>query len=399
MNPTLTLLIPADWPHQRRDCPWLLHDAAGRLLERGCSEAAHWPGVGTQAGSSASDCHLLLAGHQVACQRTQLPKTARGRTPAIIAAALEERLLDAADQLAFAVAPAVDRDGLSTVAVIAQQRLAAIVHRLGELGLTVRSAWPLAMALPTPTACALGGELDITLADGSFTSLTLDERLDDWLGQLGIATPLPLSVADPALAAPAIAAIAASRQLERQSSADDFRPPAGAGFLYGELAPPGRHQEIARHFVPAGRLAAGFALAALLLATAQWTWLSWQAQQQRQTIARHFSSVLPQTPIVDPLRQMQQRVDAGRRATGRLAANDFLALAEPLAGLPAGTVAISEMHYENGRLRIAAQLPGDGIEQLRDAARQHRLSVDIKAAPESAGAGTAILEIAAGGKP
>lgn len=397
MTPTLTLLLSTDWPHTRRDCPWWLHDAAGRLLERGCSEAAHWPGVAE--GASGRDCHLLLAGQQVACQRTLLPKTTRGRTPEIIATALEERLLEASDQLAFAVGSSVDRDGLSSIGVIAQQRLTAIIERLAELGLTARSAWPLAMVLPPASACALAGELNIALADGGFTSLPLDEHLSTWLDRLGIEPPLPLQLADPALSSPALAAITTSRQLQRQPLADDFRPPAGSGFLYGALAPPTRHKEMARHFIPASRLAAAFALTALLAATGQWAWLAWQSQQHRQAIATHFRAALPQTPLVDPLLQMQQRVDAARRATGRLAADDFLALAEPLAELPAAAIELSELHYEHGRLRIAAQFAGDGIERLRSSAGQRQLRVAQQASASDAGPGAAILEITAGVTP
>lgn len=156
MTQSLTLLILSNWPTERRDCPWLLHDAHGQLVQKGCSEPAHWPLRGKAVGlpieaknQSAPDqplaCHLVLCGEQVAGHAVALPKTALGRSPEVLAAALEDSLLEQAGELQFAVLPVPPKSLASTpdsasVGVISRQRLTAICEMLKPLGLQPRSA-------------------------------------------------------------------------------------------------------------------------------------------------------------------------------------------------------------------------------------------------------------------
>lgn len=395
MTTTLTLLIASDWPHGRRACPWLLHAADGRLLERGCSEPAHWP---RPAEGDARDCQLLLAGRQLSCQRVQLPKTSLGRSPDVVAAALEEVLLDDAGQLAFAVAPTADADGASSIGIISRQRLGSIVGQLGELGLRPRSAWPLGMALTAPAAWAWAwaDELSVALPGRGFVSLPLDEQLGAWLERLDLDAKLPLTLPEQSLAPAAAAALAAQEAAERlcrRSPPDDPLPPSGPGFLYGELAPPRRDLALRRALTTVARLGAGFAAAALLLSATQWAWHAWQAHGHRQAIAAHFRAAMPQAVMVDPPLQMQRRVDAARRASGQLAADDFLPLLETLAELPAASLEISELDYADGRLRVSAQFASDALERLRDAAGRRQLVVDLKSEPGAGERGPTLVEL------
>lgn len=374
MTTTLTLLISTDWPHVRRACPWLLHAADGSLLERGCSEPAHWP---RPASGGTLECRLLLAGRQLSCQRTQLPKTPLGRSPELVAAALEEVLLDDTAQLAFALAPSLAADGTSCIGVISRQRLGSIVGQLRELGLTPRSAWPLGMALHAPAAWAWAEELTLALPDGGFTSLPLDGQLGTWLDRLGFDAGLPLTLAEPAPVA-ALEPLEAAGRLHRRSPPDAPLPPSGPGFLYGDLAPPRRHLALSHNLAKVAWLAAGLAAAALLLSITQWAWHAWQAHGHRQAIAAHFRAAMPQAVMVDPLLQMQRSVDAARRAAGRLADDDFLSLADTLGELPPSSLEISELAYADGRLRVTALFAGDALDRLRDAAGRRQLAVAIK---------------------
>lgn len=352
MNTILTLIIPSDWPQRHRSCPWLLHDAGGRLLRRGCSEAAHWPGVGG-APEAAPECRILLAGRQVAGRRVRLPAPPLGHRPQVVGAALEEALLEPPEQLAFAVAGKTDGDGHSRVGIVSRQRLAGIVALLRDLGLPPHAAWPLGMAMPPASACPVGDELCIVGADGEFAALEPGADLAARLAERAAGTALTLHVGD---AEPAAIARLADIPGLNPGGAGEWLAPSPPGFLDGELAPPRRRTAVARHFLGAARLAAAFAGAALLLSTAQWGWHGWQAAHLRDDIVARFRSAQPHAAVVDPLLQMQRLVDAARHAGGQLAADDFLALAATLADLP-DDAKIDELRYDGGRLQLTGALP------------------------------------------
>lgn len=383
MTTTLTLLISSDWPQQRRDCHWLLHAGDGRLLSRGCSEPAHWPGIGTSDGAPLP-CDLLLAGHQVAGQTARLPKNRL--TQEVAAAALEEQLLDAPEQLLFAIAPPA-ADDTCTVGVIARQRLESLLGVLRELGLEVRSAWPLGLALPAGHGWLLADELTLALPACGFATLPLATAADDWLAGL------PTSATAFTVALPEVPTPEVRRALDLSESAgrlhcvapDNAPPaPAGPGFLVGPLAPPTRRLALLRPFLPAARLAVGLLLGGLLLAAAQWGWHAAQIRAYRQEIASTFRQIQPQAAMVDPLLQLQRQVDALRRRNGQLADDDFLRLADALSALPAGSIEIQEMQFAGGRLELAARLADDGIERLQAAAGQRGLSLQVT---ENSGSG------------
>lgn len=397
MNTTLTLLIPSDWPQQRRDCPWLLCAADGRVLSRGCSEPAHWPGVGSGDGDGESPrCDLLLAGRQVAGHLAQLPKNRL--TQEIAAAALEEQLLDAPEQLLFAIGPAT-ADGRHSIGVIGRQRLESLLGVLRELGFAARSAWPLGLALAPGEGWLLGDELSLALPGHGFGALPLSSAADTWLGALpAAARPLALTLAEapPAHLRPLLERAASAGQLACRPMDRTPPVPPGPGFLVGPLAPPARRLTLLRPFLPTLRLGAGLLLGGLLLAATQWAWHAWQVRAYRQEIAATFRQLQPQAALVDPLLQLQRQVDALRRRSGRLADNDFLRLAEVLTVLPADGISITEMQFADGRLELTAQLAGDALERLRAAADQRGLALQVDAAGDSGERQPAKLMFSAG---
>ena len=390
MNHTLTLLIPDDWPQQRRDCPWLLRAADGSIVARGCSEPVHWPGVGSGDGEPRP-CHVLLGGRQVAGHATLLP--ANRLTQEVAAAALEEQLLEAPERLLFAIRPAAG-DGPCSVGVIASQRLESLLAVLRELGLAVCSAWPLGLALQPGTSVLLGEDLTVAWPERGFVTLPLATDAETWLGALLVSEEaLPVFLADEPTPALRRLLEQDESRLHCPAAAEPPLAPAGHGFLVGALAPPPRRQALFRPFLPAARLAAGLALAWLLLATAQWTWHAWQGRSYRQEIAASFRQILPQTAMVDPVLQLQRQVNDLRRASGLLADDDFLRLAAAIGTLPAGSIEIHEMQYADGRLALQARLAEAGRSHLLAAAAQQglRLSFD-----EGAGAASTRVQIMAG---
>ena len=394
MTTTLTLLITSDWPQQRRDCHWLLRANDGRVLSRGCSEPAHWPGVATNEGVPLG-CELLLAGHQVASQTARLPQNRL--TQEVAAAALEEQLLDAPEQLLFAIGPATADDSFN-VGVIARQRLESLLAVLRELGLEVGSAWPLGLALAPGHGWLLGDELNLALPEHGFATLPL---ADEWLALLP-ASATPFTIALPETPTAAVRRLLdlgeSAGRLRCQTPEDAPRTPAGPGFLVGSLAPPTRRLALLRPFLPAARLAAGLILGGLLLSAAQWAWHAVQAQSYRQEIASTFRQIQPQAAMVDPLLQLQRQVDQLRRINGRLADTDFLRLAEVLAALPAGSIEIQELQFADGRLELAARVADEGIARLHAAAGQRGLALKVTESPGGGDQGSTKLLLSSGGQ-
>lgn len=369
MTPTLTLIIPADWPQRRRDCPWLLHDATGRLLRRGCSEPAQWPAPPADGAS----CTLLLAGRQTSARRVALPPPPAGHRPAVIGAALEEQLLEAPAQLLFAVDSENPEKSGQRVGIVARARLAALVERLRELGWTPRAAWPLGLCRPHPAAWLCGGELTISHADGCH-SLAPDAGLTQWPG---LGPELTLHVLDDAPAGRHDETLDRLPRSEQPPLA-----PAGPGFLYGELAPPRAPVAWLSRLRPAGRLAGLGSLLLVALLVAQSAWFAWQERQLRGRIDQAFTAALPGAVKVDPQRQLERRLADARRQNGQLAADDFLALAAPLAELPAGSLRIVAMDYADGRLRISARLDAENRARLSAAAARRGIALDATSPDE-----------------
>ncbi len=417
MMKTLTLLIPSDWPEQRRDCPWLLRDALGHLIEQGCSEPAHWPirpsvpqshitpakAGRTQAfGDEPLLCDMVLCGEQVSGHAIQLPKTALGRSPEVIAAALEDCLLEDGAQTHFSVRPSPAAEGeLSTVGVVSKLRLMEICQVLKPLGLQLRSAWPLSLCLPPDNAALMASELTLPLPKGGFVTLDISSDLSVWLDTLGRdngSLPLRCVVLGQQMAPENELRLkqSAAGHLQLINASDLLTIPAGAGFLYGELAPPRRPSATLRDFRMAARLATGFALAATLLSALQWGWLNWQAKKYRQDIESSFRVISPQGALVDPLLQMQRQVDTALHAAGQLGAGDFLRLIEPLAGLPANQAALQEISYVRGRLRIAGQLDDDDLQALKQDYRRLGLTFNVLAQDKQASGIRVDLEISEG---
>jgi len=366
MSQLLTLIVPADWPRDTRTCPWQLHAADGRLLAEGCGDPGQWPSPG-----EGDRCRLLLAGRQVGGQAVRLPPPPQGESQAVIAAALEDSLLEPAEHLLFAVDPVPLADGRRCVATVARARLAALRERLHELGWPLACAWPLALALAPGQGGAVGGELTLRRAD-DFLALPLDATLGAWLDLLTADDAISVGGFDD----DAVAALRQHRPRLPEASRPPLVLPAGAGFLVGDLAPPRAQSDWPRHFRPTLRLAAICATLLTATAGAQWGWLSWQAHQYKAAIARDFREILPQTPQVDPLRQAQRQLAEKSRAAGQLAADDFLALADALAELPPEQLPLQRLDYNGGRLTVGvARIAPEAFERLLGAARQRGLTV------------------------
>ena len=356
---TLRLLIDPDWPQAHTDCAWFLHDAHGQLIRQGRSEPRHWPGIAPDGKVAESlACDLILSGPQTACFAARLPKGASGQQASVIAAALEESLLNAAEDNQFLTGK-TDGQGQTQVAVISRSRLAALVQLFGELGLSPRSVWPEAWLLPAGTY-QRESEVWATFCapDGGF--LHLDS--------------LALPAIAPALAAAGLSLPA--QPLALADSARQWQPPALGGFLHGEFAPARERFAYARHFRTPLRWLAVAAALIILIVAGESAWFAWQASGYRQAIESSFRQAFPQAAMVDPVLQMQRQLDQKRQENGALASRDFLALLGQLDELE---LRVSALNYGPGRLQAQINLPTQRLDNLLGRLRQSGLAVQVAA--------------------
>lgn len=409
---SLRLLIDPGWPHEHADCAWFLCDAGGRVLQSGHSEPRHWPGVVAAHGDArlavnrreAMACDLVLTGGQASCFVVALPKGPAGRRPEVVAAAVEDSLLDAAEDCQLLVEDADDGSGRGVVAAIAAGRLDGLCRMLAELGLAARSAWPDGLLLPKSggrrCACPSADAFVLPTSGGGF--LTLDAAMLEAAGAerlrglgLGLGLPMPLrAIGEGGRDLPGVF-------VPEPATADfPYREPPAGGFLHGRFAPPRRRFAASRHFWPALKLAGALAAAAALLVVAEWGWFAFEAKQHREETARLYRQAFPQGALVDPASQMQRQLDGRRRALGKLGAGDFLHLLDGLAKATAANdevmATIGRLDYQAGRLQVTATLPAAAVEGLLARLRQSGLRCELGSRQESGGQATIAMTLSPG---
>lgn len=367
----LYLFIDDLWPAQHTQARWYWLDDRGRVLRQGCSEPRHWPGVcPPQEGAAPPQAvTVMLSGAQVACQRLRLPPGKAGRRPEILAAAIEERLLQPPEDCLL-LPGAVDEAGLTAVAVLARERLRLILAGLRELGLAPLAAWPLGFLLPSEAGrrCARleAGYLTLPLAGQGFMGWDLDAggaENPGWAALLAPHWPQPPTVNVAGEAAVPPPSLPAGWQCRAEPA--DRLPlalPSGPGFLTGELAPRRGRWPGGAAYRPAARLAAGMLALWLVLSGVEWFRLAQQSRQLQDETAAVFREAFPQAAMVDPLLQMQRQVDGLRRQVGEAAAGDLPAMLDRLAGQ--GGMTWQGFEFSSGRLEADLLLPPSTLEAL-----------------------------------
>lgn len=406
---TLRLLIDPGWPHDHADCPWYLCDAGGRVLQSGHSEPRHWPGVVAMGAdsSSAADrreamaCDLILTGGQASCFVVDLPKGPAGRRPEVVAAAMEDLLLDAPEDCQLLVENSDDGSGRGVVAAIAASRLDSLCRMLAELGLAARSAWPDGLLLPRSgerrCACPSADAFVLPTSGGGF--LTLDAAMfasgAERLSAFGLSLPVPLRLVGEG--GPKMPGIFVP---EPAAAGFPYREPPAGGFLHGRFAPPRRRFAASRHFWPAFKLAGAMAAAVALLVIAEWGWFAFEAKRHRDETARLYREAFPQGALVDPMLQMQRQLDGRRRALGKLGDGDFLWLMDGLARAMTdnGSVmaAIGPLDYQSGRLQVTATLPAAAVDGMLAHLRQSGLRCELGSRQDRDGQATVAMTLSPG---
>lgn len=137
-------------------------------------------------------------------------------------------------------------------------------------------------------------------------------------------------------------------------------------------------------------LAAAVLLINITALNIDWWRLKGESTSLRTTMTQIYKSAYPkESVIIDPIAQMQQKIDAAKRASGQAAADDFMAITaafgEAWASAAGKTSAIASLEYRERslfvRLKPGVEAP---TQQMKTALAIRDLAIDL--APEQSGA-------------
>ncbi|HEX2829452.1 MAG TPA: type II secretion system protein GspL [Burkholderiales bacterium] len=333
---------------------------------------------------------LVVAAADVLLVRTQLPQSARARTPAALAYAAEEQTV--ADAESQRVTWLGRRDGADALAIVDRALLDRAVATLRASAIAQCDVYCETLLLPRAE-----GEWSVAwdgaegfVRSGELEGFAMDEG-DAMTPPLSLTLALVETRARPRCiavygtddAAPDVDAWSRELGVEvRLRGPWDWRD--------AELARVARIASESRSFALAFtrfRTAAAFAGAALALhavaVTIDWARLAREESALERSMEARFRAVFPEAvAVVDPALQMRRKLAEARHAANQSDAADFLPVAtrvaEAMKALPAGT--LREAAYDSGRLRLRLAPMADGaLQSLVGRLREAGLSVDLDA--------------------
>jgi general secretion pathway protein L len=314
---------------------------------------------------------VVLSDHDVSWQRLTVPKAPPSRLRAAIAGALEEQLLEDAEQLHFALAPGFSGGQAGWVAVVDKAWLKAGLSALDKAGIAVERAVPVAWPEDTPLGhfgAPFGDDaaapMELTWSDAKgvvclgVNGALARQMLPQWAAQPARWT------AHPAVAAPAERWLGGSVMVQGDEQRALQAMRSLWNLLQFELAPKHRGavalRDAMRRWKSASWRPVRWGLAALLVAQVAglnlWAW-----HQERQIVAKRdamtalLRTTHPQVrAVLDAPAQMQRETELLRTAAGQSGDTDL----ETLLGLaasawPEGQPPLATLRFESGRLSFA----------------------------------------------
>ena len=406
MSTLLRLYIPAEWPTQEASCEWTLVDTTGRQLQRGRSDARHWP--------AADECELVLSADQCLLLGAQLPKVSRSRLPEVIRFAVEDHLLGDAEAEHFVAGDKAIEDA-TPVWVVSRPRLKTLLAALSSASRTPRRAYSELQLAPLAagrwTVCLremATGESPAARILGFVRTGTEQGYAIDGGDRDSILTPplelrLALQNARNAGAAPAAlalytatgrgdnaAAIATAWQealglpvqVAGEYTWQDYVSAAATArnLLVQDFAPPRRARDGWGSFRPAMYLALASCALLGVFVVGDWAWLNYQSHGLQEQMTATFRTAFPQIQtLVDPPLQMQRLYDQQRREHGQLGNGDFLPLLAGATEVAVGQGKLNLINYEEGRLELSFIVANAEIANvLRDAMKGRGLFVTLR---------------------
>lgn len=414
MASTLYISLPSrasadnqpDWIAQ--PLPFALMSAEGKLLQQGRQTLAEL----RLLAADVRQLSLLLAACDVSLLGIKVPPMSAVKFKSALPNLLEEQMIgDPADAVIVATPVA---DGHSTAAVADRNWLESLALLVKEWPVKKIAVYPAQLALRYDAGQATaiieetGGNLELALRTGEQAgmglSLASGER-DQALQMLDLLAPqaaLQVYVAAGELETyRQLAQQQASGQRLHVQAADWPARVAGLDLHTPDLMSGLDASHKAAFDWGLWRWPLGLAAAALLVNLAglnfEWYALKREAQGLSDALTQSYRSSFPkETVILDPLAQMQQKINLSKRLAGQAAPDDFVALAglfgqvwdRVMAGQPD---LIASIEYKERSLLVKTKSSGTiPLDQLRSALAEQALTL--------ATAGEGILQIKTGGK-
>lgn len=340
---------------------------------------------------AADSIVAVLPAHALSWQRVVVPKAPAGRLRAALAGLLEERLLDEDGETHFALAPGARAGSPAWIAVGAKAALAQRLAAWSTAGLHLDRLVAAAAPGGEPSAHVYGldtgaeaGQLRLGLADREGAcSIPLEgglarARLAEFQARHGgaarlTATPAAAAAAERWAGAPVTVRAEAEQALAAARSGWELRQFDLAPSLRGTRTI-GR---LARALMEPGWRWARWGLAAALgLQLVGLNLTAWHQQrvleQHRQAMVELLRTSFPQVrAVLDAPLQMRRETERLRERAGVPADADLEALvAVAGSAWPQGVAPATALHYEPGRLTLAAPgWPPAQVAQMRERLR------------------------------
>lgn len=327
-------------------CPFAVVNSAGAIEREGIEPLSQLE----ELAASVRQVVLLLSASDVSLLRMQVPPLPPNKLKAALPNLIEDQLIGDPADCVIVAGPA--SEGMRTIAVVQRAWLDILARTFSAFGVQKMKALPAQLCLPiNPPAAAAS----VTVRD---TDMDLALRLNEYEG-IG----LPIAPQDPEQPEQTMEEVIAAITTLVPAAPVTLYVPSSELTAYRDVAEGSRQTGRAIDIQPdrwshwiegANRvpldLISGFAqdggkkidwkswrlpltLAALLLAVHiaglnfQWMSLRGEAASLRASMTEIYRSVYPnETVILDPAKQMRQKVTAARRGQGDPAGDEFIAL-------------------------------------------------------------------------
>lgn len=385
--------LPADWPRAGASCGWALLAPDGRLIQRGASDARHWPEADTH--------QAILAADQVSLLSAKLPRKLGRDGDRIVGYALEDKLIEPPEAMHLVVCRSGGEGEVSAVIAINRVRLQEIVDAFTAVGRPLDGVFTELQLAPVA-----GGQW-LLCHSGKSAFLLIGRNRGLAVDWIDATPPDVLAVAiDQARARGALPKelrVAASP--EQAVAAGAWSSVLGIPVVRtGEFDPLGADVTVATNLLtgPYARSAATrfprllrAAVMILLLAgvahtvlsLADWIRLSQRAGALREEATAIYRAASPGGgPILDPGLQLQREAGAVLRERGRVGPGDMITMLALLAGeLPPGTK-LRSIRFELPVLEVTATLPSGAVATLGEGLWLRGYAVRIGATADGRGA-------------
>lgn len=323
---------------------WGAYDSRGQLLEQGAAPLAALP--------ESARTELIVPFARVLLTQVSLPRQNRRQLLRVVPFALEDRLLSSPENSHCALGEAVA--GQWPVAVVERSWLAGLLEQVRAVR-PVHAVWPGWYWLPPGS----------TLWDGSEGWCRSQMHQGDYVVEAPAADDL-------------LAATYTWTQLDWRQRQPDA---AAINLLQGSFASQPRSAGSKNPW----RLTAALAAAVLLLAWGQLAWQVWQGQaQQKQLTAQlrsGFYKVFPASAsMVDPLLQVERRLQEQAAGPSAAPADDFMSLLRQVAPLARTAGPIKSIEYREGELQMQVQASASAADALASGLNKRGVQAQVQPA-------------------